>query len=151
MRTRRVSLLALGCASLVIAAACGRKASGGENTGSTKTIDGGTNTISVTQIDLGRAINADLTIQGPTTTFRPSDVVYASVETKGAAPATVGVRWTYNNDQVVDTGDRDIHPTGPTRTEFHISKPDGLPVGRYRLEVTLNGATAGTKEFEVKQ
>ena len=145
MRTRRVSLLALGCASLVIAAACGRKASGGENTG------GGTNTISVTDIDLGRAINADLSIQEATTTFRPSDVVYASIATSGAAPATVGVRWTFNDDQVVDKGDRDIHPTGPTRTEFHISKPDGLPVGRYRLEVTLNGASAGTKEFEVKK
>jgi len=144
MRTRRVSLLALGCASLVIAAACGRKASGGENTG-------GTNTISVTNIDLGRAINADLTIKDPTTTFRPSDVVYASVETKGAAPATLGVRWTYNDNQVVDTGDREIHPTGPTRTEFHISKPDGFPVGHYRLEVTLNGASAGTKEFDVKK
>lgn len=151
MRTRRVSLLALGCASLMIAAACGDKASGRENTSSTKTIDGGTNTISVTQIDLGRAINADLTIRDQATTFRPSDVVYASIETKGAAPATVGVRWTYNNDQVVDKGDRDIHPIGPTRTEFHISKPDGLPVGRYRLEVTLNGASAGTKEFEIKQ
>jgi hypothetical protein len=127
----------------MIAAACGRKASGGENTG------GGTNTISVTNIDLGRAINADLTIKDKTTTFRPSDVVYASVETKGAAPATVGVRWTFNDDQVVEQGDRDIHPTGPTRTEFHISKPDGLPVGHYRLEVTLNGASAGTKEFEV--
>jgi len=135
----------------MIAAACGDKASGRENTSSTKTIDGGTNTISVTQIDLGRAINADLTIRDQATTFRPSDVVYASIETKGAAPATVGVRWTYNNDQVVDKGDRDIHPIGPTRTEFHISKPDGLPVGRYRLEVTLNGASAGTKEFEIKQ
>ena len=145
MRTRRASLLALGCASLVIAAACGRKASGGENTG------GGTSTISVTNIDIGRSINADLTIKDNTATLRPSDVVYASVETKGAAPATLGVRWIYNDSQVVDEGDREIHPTGTTRTEFHISKPDGFPEGRYRLEVTLNGASAGTKEFEIKK
>ena len=144
MRTRRVSLLALGCASLVIAAACGRKASGGENRA-------GTNTISVTDINLGRGINADLTIKDKTTNFRPSDVVYASVATEGAAPATLGVRWTFNDNQVVDTGDREIHPTGATRTEFHISKPDGFPVGHYRLEVTLNGASAGTKEFEIQK
>ena len=144
MRTRRVSLLAIGCASLVIAAACGRKASGGETRGSTSTI-------SVTDIDLGRTINPDLTIGDNTTTFKPSDVVYASIGTKGAAPATLGVRWTYNNDQVVDTGDREIHPTGDTRTEFHISRPDGFPVGHYKLEVTLNGASAGTKEFDVKK
>jgi hypothetical protein len=144
MRTQRVSLLALACASLLTAAACGRKASGGENSG-------GTNTISVTDIDMGRAINADLTIQDKTMNFRPSDVVYASVGTKGAAPATLGVRWLFNDNQLVDEGTREIHPTGDTRTEFHISKPDGLPVGRYRLEVTLNGASAGTKEFEVKR
>jgi len=146
MRTRRVSLLALGCASLVIAAACGRKASGGENENR-----GSTSTISITDIDLGRTINPDLTIGEKTTTFRPSDVVYASVATKGAAPANIGVRWTYNDNQVIDRGDRDIHPTGDTRTEFHISKPDGFPVGHYKLEVTLNGASAGTKEFEVKK
>ena len=144
MRTRRVSLLALGCASLVIAAACGRKASGSENRGSTSTI-------SVTDIDLGRSINPDLTVNDKTTTFRPSDAIYASIGTKGAAPATLGVRWTYNDNQVVDTGDREIHPTGDTRTEFHISKPDGFPVGHYKLEVTLNGASAGTKEFDVKK
>ena len=146
MRTRRVSLLALGCASLVIAAACGRKASGGENENR-----GSTSTISVTDIDMGRTINPDLTIGDKTTTFRPSDVIYASVSTKGAAPATLGVRWTFNDNQVVDTGDREIHPTGDTRTEFHISKPDGFPVGHYKLEVTLNGANAGTKEFDVKK
>jgi hypothetical protein len=143
MRTQRIPLFALCAASLVVATACGRKeARGGER-------EGGTNTISVTDINLGRSINADLTIKDNTTTFRPADVVYASVETKGAAPATLGVRWVYNDNQVVDQGTRDIHPTGPTRTEFHISKPDGLPVGHYRLEVTLNGASAGSKEFDV--
>src|SRR5688572_4239938 len=101
MRVQRVSLLALGCASLIIAAACGRKASGGENTSAGTSTIGGTSTISVTDINLGRAINPDLTIKDGTGTFRPSDVVYASVETKGAAAATLGVRWTYNDNQLV--------------------------------------------------
>lgn len=144
MRTRRISALALSCAAFIAAAACGNQARGNTNT------SGGANTIAVTDINLGRAINADLTIKDNTTTFRPVDMVYASVETKGAAPATLGVRWTYQDNQVVEDGTREIHPTGPTRTEFHISKPDGLPKGHYRLEVTLNGASAGTKDFEVK-
>lgn len=37
------------------------------------------------------------------------------------------------------------------RTEFHISKPDGWPEGKYHLVIMLNGATAGTKDFEVKK
>jgi hypothetical protein len=44
-----------------------------------------------------------------------------------------------------------ISPTGPAVTEFHLSKPDGWPVGNYRIEVLLNGTQAATKSFEVKQ
>ena len=38
---------------------------------------------------------------------------------------------------------------GSAVTEFHLSKPDGWPVGSYRVEVSLNGAPAGNKEFKV--
>ena len=145
MRTQRIPLFALCASMMIVATACGRREARGG------TPEGGANNIAVTDINLGRGINADLTIKDATTNFRPVDVVYASVETKGAAPATLGVRWLYNDSQVVDEGTREIHPTGDTRTEFHISKPDGFPEGRYRLEVTLNGASAGTKEFEVKR
>jgi hypothetical protein len=44
---------------------------------------------------------------------------------------------------------QEIAPTGPARTEFHLSKPTGLASGNYRLEVTLNGTPVGTKEFKV--
>jgi hypothetical protein len=44
-----------------------------------------------------------------------------------------------------------IAPTGDARTEFHVSKPDGWPAGKYKIEVLVNGATAGTKEFDVTQ
>jgi len=148
MRIQRIPLFAVSCMAIMAATACGRREA--EARGNTTT-SGGANNIEVTDINIGRSINADLTIKDNTATFRPVDVIYASVETKGAAPATLGVRWTYQDNQVVDQGTREIHPTGPTRTEFHISKPDGFPAGRYRLEVTLNGASAGSKEFEVQR
>ena len=147
MRIQRIPLFAVSCMAIMAATACGRR----EAEARGNTTSGGANTIEVTDINIGRSINADLTIKDNTATFRPVDVIYASVETKGAAPATLGVRWTYQDNQVVDQGTREIHPTGPTRTEFHISKPDGFPAGRYRLEVTLNGASAGSKEFEVQR
>src|SRR5438093_11916818 len=126
MRTRRISVVALSCAALLAATACNKPAQGGTNT------SGGANTIAVSDINLGRAINADLTIKDATESFRPVDIIYASIATKGAAPATLGVRWTYQDNQVVEDGTRDIHPTGPTRTEFHLSKQDGLAKGHYR-------------------
>ncbi len=38
-----------------------------------------------------------------------------------------------------------------SRTEFHISKPDGWPTGKYKLEAFLNDSTAATKDFEVQR
>ena len=104
-------------------------------------------------IDLGRSLKPDLKIDDNTSTFRPVDVIYASVETKGVGPATLGTRWTYQDNQLVNESSRTISPNGnePVRTEFHISKPEGLPAGKYHLVVTLNGTTAGEKDFEVKQ
>jgi outer membrane usher protein FimD/PapC len=49
----------------------------------------------------------------------------------------------------VDESTQTIAPTGDARTEFHMSKPDGWPAGKYKLEVLVNGTTAGTKDFEV--
>jgi hypothetical protein len=51
---------------------------------------------------------------------------------------------------VVDESRQNITPTGSTTvTEFHLSKPDGWPAGGYKVEVLLNGISAGTREFKV--
>ncbi len=107
--------------------------------------------VRVTQLDLGRSLAADKGIADKTTDFRPTDTIYLSVETDGSAPqASLAARWTYQDGQVVKESNENIAPTGKARTEFHISKPDGWPLGKYTVAVTLNGAAAGTKEFEVK-
>ena len=72
-------------------------------------------------------------------------------QTEGAAStATLKTRWTFADGQVVDESTQTIAPTGNARTEFHISKPDGWPVGKYKFEVFLNGASAATKDFSVE-
>jgi hypothetical protein len=35
--------------------------------------------------------------------------------------------------------------------EFHISKPQGWPAGKDKLELFLNGSSAATKDFEVER
>jgi len=140
MRTRTAPYFALLLAATLVATACGKKASGG------------TASVAVTEIDLGRSLKPDLTIDDRTDTFHPNDVIYASVETKGSGPATLAARWTFDDNQLVDETSRTISPTGngPSRTEFHVSKPGGWPTGKYHLTLTLNGATAGTKDFEIR-
>jgi hypothetical protein len=106
---------------------------------------------SVTGVELGRGIGGDKRVAEKTATFRPNDVIYASVLTTGAtATATLKARWTYEDGQVVDETEQTIAPTHDAATEFHISKPDGWPTGKYRLEVFLNGASVKTHDLEVK-
>lgn len=125
------------CLALSLTAACGQRASGG------------TTAVAVTDIDLGRELKADLTIGDKTDAFRATDVIYASIGTTGTGRATLKVRWTFEGNQFVAEDAQDITPTGPSRTEFHLSKPTGLASGNYRVEVTLNGAPVGTKEFKI--
>ena len=43
-----------------------------------------------------------------------------------------------------------IAPTGPASSEFHISKPDGWPVGDYQVEIFVDDKSAQSKSFTVK-
>ena len=49
-------------------------------------------TLSVSTIQLGRALNADQTVANHTTVFAPNDTVYVSVHTTGAGSGTLSVR-----------------------------------------------------------
>ena len=44
---------------------------------------------------------------------------------------------------------RSIAPTGPAATEFHIAKASGWPTGKYKVEISANGAVVSTKDFVV--
>lgn len=103
-------------------------------------------------VDVGKQVGADKKIAAPTTTFGTKDTIYASVSTDGAAPSkTIVATWTFGTGKVVKTDSQTIAPTGPAATEFHISKPSGWPVGKYKVDISVDGSTAGSKEFEVKK
>ncbi len=107
--------------------------------------------VKVTDIAVGRSVAADKTIAEKTESFGPADTFYLSVKTEGSGPsATLTARWTYEDGQVVDESRQNIAPTGSAAvTEFHLSKPDGWPAGGYKVEVLLDGASAGTRDFKV--
>jgi predicted small lipoprotein YifL len=107
----------------------------------------------VASVDLGKSIGDDKKIKDAATTFGPKDTIYAVVSTEGAAAkVALKARWTYGaKGTLVNEEGRDIAPTGPAATEFHIAKPSGWPAGAYKLEVSADGAVASTKDFEVKK
>ncbi len=102
-------------------------------------------------LTLGNAVDGNQNVTSPTTTFAPTDTIYAAVATNGAAPnAAIVARWTFGPDQLVDESSQSIAPTGPAVTTFHIAKPDGWPVGTYNVVITLDGNPVANKGFEVK-
>ena len=141
----RAGLLAL----MLIAAGCGRKDSGSTaDTGSRTEV---ASAVRVSDVKLGRAIGADKRLTEETDDFRPTDVIYAVVETQGSgSPAALQARWTYEDGQVVDESSRNISAAGGDFTEFHISKPSGWPKGKYKVEILVDGQPADTEDFEVK-
>jgi hypothetical protein len=105
----------------------------------------------VSSVDVGNAIGVDKRVTVPTSTLAPGDTIYASVASTGAAPSvTLVARWTYGDGQLVNEQSQQIAPTGPSSSEFHISKPDGWPAGTYKVEILADGTSVASKNFEVK-
>ncbi len=113
-------------------------------------------TASVTAVDLGTAVGADMKITTPMTTFKPKDTIIAAVSTSTSDPAAsvpgkLGVKWTHvDSNQTVHEESKDVNFSGAGVTDFQISKPDGWPAGKYRVDVMLDGSTAQSRDFEVK-
>jgi hypothetical protein len=136
-------------AGLLIAAGCGNRET---DTGATEEpASTATAGVEITEVTLGKAVGADKAVSEATTTFEPTDTIYVSVRTEGTAPsATLAARWTFEDGQVVDESSQTIAPTGPEVTEFHISKPDGWPVGSYEVAISLDGQPVESQSFTVE-
>lgn len=155
--TMRTAGLVLLVASL---AACGKKdaASAGDTLGATAaatlppidTTPATPAAPTLGTITLGSAVGADKRVTAPKETFGVRDTIYAAVETNGTGTAQkLKAVWTMGAETVrADSLMLDL--TGPTVSEFHISRPRAWPAGTYRLTVTLNDGPAQTKDFTVR-
>ena len=118
----------------------------------TATVALDTTPIRVSDIQVGKGVGSDKKVGNQTTSFGVRDTMYVAVITDGAAKdAKLTAKWTYNDKQVVKESSQTISPTGgETATEFHVDKKSAWPKGKYKVEVMLNGVSAGTKDLEVK-
>lgn len=113
-------------------------------------------TASITGVDLGNAVGADMRVATPMSTFATGDTIHASIATStsdpaATVPATLGVKWTHlDSNQVVHEETKQLNLAGAGATDFQISKPDGWPTGRYKVEASLDGAVVQSREFEVR-
>lgn len=115
-------------------------------------------TASVASVDLGSAVGADFKVTAPATTFKPKDTVYAAVSTATSDPAAtvpgkLTATWHYDKagTQVkANEETKEVNFSGAGTTDFFLKMPNGFPVGKYKVEISLDGAVVQTKEFEVK-
>lgn len=110
----------------------------------------------ITTIETGRHIGADMRISDTTTTFAPRDTLFVSVVTSNATGSNMlkGVL-TFQGGEVVDSTSQAIAAPltmgGTSVTEFHWVKPGGWPVGDYTVELWLDGQSAGTRTLTIKR
>jgi len=104
--------------------------------------------LQLANIQTGRALNPDRSIASITTLFKPSETIYVSVQTTGAAPGSIGVKWMYQG-RVVDEPVKQVDYDGPDSTEFHLQNSGGFPEGDYSVEIFINGQQVGSRAFKV--
>ena len=105
-----------------------------------------------TSIGLGNALDASGKVAANTVTFAPKDTIYAVITTTstGMTNATVSAKWTYRGGVPISSGEEKVAANGAATTTFHIAKPDGFPVGRYIIEISIDGEVANSTSFDVK-
>jgi hypothetical protein len=107
-------------------------------------------TLRVTSIQLGRAVNPDSTVSSFTTRFVPGETVYLSVGTSGTGSGTISVRWLYEG-RVIDEPKKKVSYQIAAATEFRLQSVTAFPTGGYIAEVFLNGQSVGSRAFRVEK
>lgn len=109
----------------------------------------------VSTITLGDTVSADHKVKKEVATFSPSQkTIYVSVDTTGNTPgATLNAKWSYleGNGQVVTSTSQSIIADGPATTTFRVQNPNLWPEGKYKVDISVDGKQAASKNFEVKK
>ncbi|HEY4671683.1 MAG TPA: hypothetical protein VIG78_06450 [Gemmatimonadaceae bacterium] len=155
-KTMRAGALAGAILFSVALAACKKKDEGTvvDTTAmgtQTATVAVDTTPIRVSDIQVGKGVGSDKKVSNQTTDFGARDTMYVAVITDGAAKgAKLDAKWTFNG-KTVKSDTQTISPTGGENvTEFHVTKASAWPKGNYKVEVMLNGVSAGSKDLSVK-
>lgn len=111
------------------------------------------NALSVASVTLGDAVNAARQVTQASNLFAASDkIIYASVATVGrSGGATLNAKWSYleGQGQLISSISQAIATDGPAVTTFMVQNPDLWPEGKYKVEISLDGKSIVTEDFEV--
>lgn len=101
------------------------------------------------KVELGSASGPDGRVLAARTTFGTKDSIIASVYTENTtANSTLTAKWTFQTGQTVDSTAQAV-AGAPATTKFFIVKKSGWPVGKYKVDISLNGSPIASQDFEV--
>jgi len=147
------SLLAV----VVLTGACGRSEESrhaGAETGATGSTPGAASAAGsvarrVSNVMIGRQVGPNDRITEPTFQFTPKDTVHVSVATEGTGGGTLSAAWRSQNGEILQQTSAPVPPAGENAA-FHLSRPEGLKPGTYKVIVFLGEDSVETKVFVVK-
>lgn len=108
--------------------------------------------VSATSVTIGNTAAADKSV-APVSAFGAKDKIIVSVKTDAATPAnaTIDAKLTFQDGQVAGQQTANVVAGGVDTTNVEFTKATDWPVGKYKVDVTLNGQPVGmTQEIEVK-
>jgi hypothetical protein len=104
----------------------------------------------VSNVMIGRQIGPNDRVTEPTFQFAPHDTVYVSVATEGAGGGRLSAAWRSQSGEVLQQASVPVSPSGENAA-FHLSRPEGLKPGTYKVIVFLDEDSVDTKVFAVKK
>lgn len=104
--------------------------------------------ITVGTIQLGRSLNQDNSVASLTSTFKPDETVYVAVLNPERGDGTISVKW-YFGAQMLSERSKTVSFKGAGATSFNLQSAAGFPLGDYSVEVLLDGASVGKRNFNV--
>lgn len=108
--------------------------------------------VQIERLDLDNTVDADGRVVQPRVHFAPHDTVYAVLilTCRETGVHTVDASWSYLDTRQTFLAERKtLTAPGHFVMGFQIHKPDGWPLGQYRLEIRVDGQLQQTRLFDV--
>ena len=100
-------------------------------------------------VTFGKSINPDGSVAAAVDTFTPGEPLFASLDVQPISPGTE-VRLAWRGPAGQDNGEEQmVVPPGARIVNFKARDTTAWTAGEHRLEVSLGGASVGSKTFRI--
>ena len=100
-------------------------------------------------IQIGRTVNSDESVGTIAMRFKRGETIYAALLTEGPGAGTVKARWSFRGATISEE-EKSVSYTEGAATGFRLQYAGGLPPGDYKLELSVDGTLAGSRDFVVE-